>query len=216
MATEQTPVDIEVTFRHVDSERRARGYALKKLSGPIYSLPNLRSALVEIDLEHTRPADQRYKVQVTLVTNGSLLRVEDRGRYANLAIDRVHDLLERRLRNWKGKVYFERRRQRAAYEEKAIAQMEAARLLPEDRTSLIVRRKSHEMKPMFPEDAVEQMELLGHDFFLFINAETCQYNVLYHRKDGGYGLIEPTIKGVVPPQMTGSIEETPGTASSAK
>lgn len=193
MAIQQRPVDIDFTIRHLEGEETVKEYALKRLSKPIYSLPNLRSASVEIDFENTRPADQRYKVQVTIALNGSLLRAEHWGRYANLTIDRVHDLLERRIRSWKGKVYFERRRQAAAYGEKEIAQREAARLLSEDKTSLIVRRKSHEMKPLFPEDAIEQMEMLGHDFFFFRNAGTDQYNVVYRRKAGGYGLIEPAI-----------------------
>jgi putative sigma-54 modulation protein len=58
-----------------------------------------------------------------------------------------------------------------------------------------VRVKGHETKPMNPEDAVEQMELLGHDFFFFLNEETRQHNVVYRRKAGGYGLIEPAPAG---------------------
>jgi len=191
MDTQQTSIDIKFTFRHVQDEEKVKEYGLKRLNRPISSLSGLRSASVEIDFEHTRPADQRYKVQVTVALDGSVLRVEDRGRYANQAIDRVHDLLQRRIRNWKGKVYFESRRQVAAYQEKEATTMEDARLLPEDRSGLILRRKIHATKPMFPEDAVGEMDLLGHDFFFFVNAGTGQHNVLYRRKDGGYGLIEP-------------------------
>jgi putative sigma-54 modulation protein len=68
---------------------------------------------------------------------------------------------------------------------------EATKLPPEDKGDLIVRKKSHEIKPMFVEDAIEQMEMLGHDFFFFLNAETEQYNVVYRRRAGGYGWIVP-------------------------
>ena len=64
----------------------------------------------------------------------------------------------------------------------------------EDETSAIVRTKRFRMRPMHAEEAVEQMELLGHDFFLFFNAETEELNLLYRRRDGNYGLIEPDLK----------------------
>lgn len=86
-------------------------------------------------------------------------------------------------------MYFERRRAGTAQNEAELT--EAARLPPEDKQGLIVRKKSHEIKPMFIEDAIEQMEMLGHDFFFFLNAETEQYSVVYRRKAGGYGWIIP-------------------------
>ncbi|MCI0437977.1 MAG: HPF/RaiA family ribosome-associated protein [Chloroflexi bacterium] len=200
MAIETTPVEIQMTFRHIESASAVRDYALKKLGKAVHSLPNLRAASVEITFEDTRPLEQRYVVQVTLEANGTLLRVEDRGPDATTTIDRVHDLLDRRIKDWKGRVYFTRRREIAAREE--VARMEATALPPEDRSGLIVRAKSYETKPMLPEDAVEQMELLGHDFYFFLNADTGQHNVIYRRKAGGYGLIEPAIREL--PRTTGA------------
>lgn len=194
MAIQTAPVEIQVTLRNVEGAERVREYVLKKLSKGIFSLPNLRAALVEVSFEHTRPAEKRYVVEVTVTANGTMLRVEDRGPNVLATIDSVHDLLERRIRDWKGKVYFERRRETAAYKEEVALQ--ATALPPEDKTGLIVRMKSHELKPLFPEDAIEQMELLGHDFFFFLNAATGQHNVVYRRKAGGYGLIEPAIPSV--------------------
>ena len=191
MDNSTVPVGIEVTLRHIESAPIIKKYAQDKLDKVIHSLPNLRSASVEITFEHTRPAGKQYVVQVTLAANGTLLRAEDQGPSPQAAIDSVHDLLERRIRDWKGRVYFQRRRESAAYRE--AVETEATRRRPEDQTSRIVRMKSHDVKPMFPEDAIEQMELLGHDFLFFLNAETSQYNVLYRRKAGGYGLIEPAL-----------------------
>jgi len=193
MAIQDQPAEIEVTVRGVEGDTAITAYAQQRLERIIRSLPNLRSARVEVVFEHTRPVDQRYDVQVTLAANGTQIRVEDRGRQPNATIDRVHDLLERRIRDWKGRVYYSRRRERAAYKE-AVA-TETARLLPEDKSALIVRVKGHETKPMSPEEAVEAMELLGHDFFFFLNGETGIHNVVYRRREGGYGLIEPAAAG---------------------
>ena len=183
MSTDPAEVDIEFTFRHVDSAAAVKEYALKRLGKTIRSLPNLRTASVEITFENTRPVEDRNVVQVTLAVKRTVLRVEDAGPDVRTAIDSVHDRLERRVRDWKGRVYFTRRQKAASH--KQTVQMEATRLPPEDKTGLIERVKSYETKPMFPEDAVEQMELLGHDFFLFLNGESGRHNVVYRRKAGG-------------------------------
>jgi hypothetical protein len=78
----------------------------------------------------------------------------------------TYDVLKRRFRDWKGLVYHERRREGTAQKEAELT--EATKLPPEDKGDLIVRKKSHEIKPMFVEDAIEQMEMLGHDFFFFL------------------------------------------------
>lgn len=187
MTNESAPV--EVTFRNMEPENRVKDYIDHKLGEPIRSIPNLRWASVEVSFEDTKAAEQRYVVQVTLAANGAQLRAEDRGPDPLPAIDRTHDLLQRRIRDWKGHVYFDKRQQAAEYKE--MLEMEAASLPPEDKSDLIVRVKGHEVEPMAPEDAAVQMELLGHDFFFFLNSDTDQYNVVYRRKAGGYGLIEP-------------------------
>ena len=197
MSLNETPVDINVSFRHIQSSDSVKEYVLKRLSATINSLPNLRAAYVEITFEQTRPADSRYVVEVTLTADGTSLRGEERGRDAYSTIDSVHDTLERRIRDWKGRVYLERHREGSAF--KDTTELEATALPPEDKGDLIMRMKSHETKPLFPEDAIEQMELLGHDFFFFLNADTNSHNVLYRRKAGGYGLIEPALAGVSTP-----------------
>lgn len=187
MTTESTP--LEITFRHMDANDGIKEYIAHKLDETIRSLPHLRWASVEVTYEGTRSAEQRYVVEVNVAANGAQIRAEDRGPDPRAAVDLVHDLLQRRVRDWKGHVYYEKRQEGSAYKD-AVA-TDRASLLPEDKTGFIVRVKGHDVKPMFPEDAVEQMELLGHDFFFFQNAETERYNVIYRRKAGGYGLIEP-------------------------
>ena len=187
MTTESTP--LEITFRHMEANDGIKEYIRDKLDETIRSLPQLRRASIEITHEGTRSAEQRYVVEVTVAASGAQLRAEDRGPDPRAAIDLVQDLLQRRVRDWKGRIYYEKRQEGAAFKD-AVA-TDRASLPPEDKTGLIVRIKGHDVKPMFPEDAVEQMELLGHDFYFFQNAETEQYNVIYRRFAGGYGLIEP-------------------------
>ncbi len=196
MAIVEKPAEITVTLRGIEPKERVKEYALDKLEKKIRLVPNLRAATVEVTFEHTRPKEKRYCVQVTASADGSVLRVEDRGADTFTTIDAVHDLLERRVRDWKGRVYFERRRETAAIKEAVID--ETTRLRKDDQTGRIVRMKSHEIKPSFPEDAIDEMEMLGHDFFFFLNADTGQYNVVYRRKVGGYGLIEPALPRLGP------------------
>ena len=126
------------------------------------------------------------------------MRAEDSGESADAAIDRVHDVLARRIRDWRGRTYETRRQQAASH--KIELEREGTRSLPDDRSDLVVRVKSHETKPLFVEDAVEHMNLLGHNFF-FLDAESGQHNVVYRRKAGGYGLIQPAIEEFEPRAM---------------
>ncbi len=168
---------------------------LNKLTRVVRALPAVKRASVEVTYEASRPRHQQYIVQATLTVGSTLLRAEEMGPDPRSTIDSVRDVLERRIRDWKGRVYFQGRRERAALKELSIAQ--AARraddepVADDEPAGEIPRIKSHESKPMFPEDATEQMELLGHDFFLFLNAESGQHNVVCRRKKGGYGVIEP-------------------------
>jgi putative sigma-54 modulation protein len=191
MTVEIGAVDIEVSFRKGDNVLQVREYALKRLSKVINSLPNLVKASVEISVEQAGSADRRCAVQATLSAKGTLLRAEDHGPDAMSAIDSVHDVLARRIRDRKRRLY-QAKRKKAARHKDAVG-METARTLPDESPDLVTRIKSHETKPLFTEDAIEQMDLLGHDFFFFLNAETGQHNVVYRRKGGGYGLIQPAI-----------------------
>jgi putative sigma-54 modulation protein len=189
MSTGTMRPDVKIILRHVDPPESVREYAMIKLGETIYSVPGLRSVSVEITYEATAAEEQRYVVQVTLAANGNTIRVEERGPDVQTTTNVTYDVLGRRFRDWKGLVYHERRREGTAQKEAEFA--EATKLPPEDKGDLIVRKKSHEIKPMSVEDAIEQMEMLGHDFFFFLNAETEQYNVVYRRRAGGYGWIVP-------------------------
>lgn len=125
-----------------------------------------------------------HRVEVTIPIDGMILRGEETTGDMYASVDLVVDKLEKQMEKYKGKL---RRRRVMASDQFA----EDA--LPEsgEEEFLIVRTKRFALKPMAPEEAVMQMNLLGHSFFVFANAEDQQVNVVYKRKDGNYGLIEP-------------------------
>ncbi len=133
--------------------------------------------------------------EVTLQAAGHLLRAEERSNDIYASLDSVVDKLDRQLRRHKGR-FSRKGRGTNEEEESAVIEPPASEAEPEEpieEASLprVVRTKKFVMKPMSIEEAVLQMELLGHDFFMFTNAETENINVLYRRKDGDLGLIEP-------------------------
>jgi ribosome-associated translation inhibitor RaiA len=200
-SNEPNAVEIEVTFRNFGSTPQTKEYALTRLDKVVRSLPNLTGAAVEIRFDRNAPEDSGVVVQATLAARGTLLRAEDSGINATSAIDRVHDILSRRIRDWKGRKHSSRRRGAAklndALEVEAAAGDDGATesaVEPEEAADTIVRMKIHETKPLFVEDAVEEMNLVGHDFYFFLNAETERHCVVYRRKAGGYGLIQPNVE----------------------
>jgi|SaaInl7_135m_RNA_FD_contig_21_3436418_length_1540_multi_19_in_0_out_0_3 putative sigma-54 modulation protein len=200
LTNEPNAVEIEVTFRNFGITPQAKEYALKRLDKVVRSLPNLAGAAVEIRFDRNAPEESAVVVQATLSAKGTLLRAEDSGINATAAIDRVHDILSRRIRDWKGRKHASRRRdaarRRDALEVEAAAADDGvteSEIEPGDADN-IVRMKIHETKPLFVEDAVEEMNLVGHDFYFFLNAETERHCVVYRRKAGGYGLIQPNVE----------------------
>ena len=127
----------------------------------------------------------RQKVEVTIPVKGSTIRAEQDSNDMYVSIDLVEELIERQIKKYKTKI-IDKKQSASAFSDTFI-QEEAE---PEE-TINIVRTKRFAMKPMDPEEACLQMELLGHNFFMFLNAETEQINLVYKRKANSYGLIEP-------------------------
>ena len=129
---------------------------------------------------------ERQKIEVTIPVKGNIIRSEQVSDDMYVSIDLVEEVIERQLRKYKNKL-LDKHQEGGDFRSEFMA--EEADL--DDGEIKIVRTKRFGMKPMFPEDACVQMELLGHNFFVFSNAETDEVNVVYKRKDGAYGLIEP-------------------------
>ena len=128
---------------------------------------------------------ERQKIEVTIPMKGSIIRSEQVSNDMYVSIDLVKEILERQLKKYKKKLTD--KKQNALSFSQAFLEKDEE----EDEEIKIVRTKRFDIKPMYPEDACIQMELLGHDFFVFCNAETDQINVVYKRKGNTYGLIEP-------------------------
>ena len=135
-------------------------------------------------------------VEVTVRARGSVIRVAEHGADMYAAIDTAADKVTRQLRKFKTKVVDNRQQGPSAAEVAPVERVEdlAALLLPEEEDNLLVREKVIDITPMTEEQALVQTDLLGHDFYVFENATTGLINVVYHRKNGGYGIIKPKIE----------------------
>ena len=128
---------------------------------------------------------ERQKIEVTIPVKGNIIRSEQVSNDMYVYIDLVEEVIERHMLKYKNKII-------EKHKEGGIFQQEFIETEEEDPEEIkIIRTKHFGMKPMYPEDACIQMELLGHNFFVFCNAETEEVNVVYKRKGNTYGLIEP-------------------------
>ena len=128
---------------------------------------------------------ERQKIEVTIPVKGNIIRSEHVSNDMYVSIDLVEEVIERQLRKYIRKIVD--KKQEGGNFQKAYIENDYM----EDEEIRIIRSKKFGMKPMFPEDACVQMELLGHNFYVFRNAETDEVNVVYKRKGNTYGLIEP-------------------------
>ena len=130
---------------------------------------------------------ERQKIEVTIPTKGHTIRAEEVSSDMYVSIDLVEETLERQLIKYRNKIISKKMNAAASFKAEYLEEQ-----VEEDEEEIkIVRSKRYDLKPMYPEDACIQMELLGHDFFVFVNAETDEVSVVYKRKGNTYGIIEP-------------------------
>ena len=187
---------MELIFKahHQHLDEPFKDYARRRLDRLSRYLPTVREAVLELRKENTRAAEQRYVVQVTVNSNGTWLRAEERAAEPRTAVDLASDALGRQIRRHKDRTY----RSGHAGHQRARATVREPLLdeLPEDDEDglilgHVVREKRFPIQVMSVEEAAEQMELLGHSFFLFFDGDESRYALLYRRRDGDYGLIRP-------------------------
>ena len=180
-------MELRIIGKNIELIPTVRRYIERKLGKINRHLPNIIESKVEISEEKTRSRQQRFIVRVTVAGSGTLFHGEGKGEDLFTAIDRVAEVITRQLEHHKGKRYEKGRNgsfARAEFSEEAEA---------DTPTRKVVKVKRFAVKPMSVSEAADQMELLGHDFFLFFNADTEELNLIYRRKDGNYGLIEPEL-----------------------
>ena len=142
----------------------------------------------ETDVNVTLSVEKdRQKIEVTIPTKGHTIRAEEVSNDMYVSIDLVEETLERQLLKYRTKIISKKLNAAANFKAEYLEEQ-----IEEDEEEVkIVRSKRYDLKPMYPEDACIQMELLGHDFFVFVNAESDEVCVVYKRKGNTYGIIEP-------------------------
>ena len=180
-----------VKGKNLDVPDAVRQYAERKMRRLERLLDDRTDAILEISVEHHKSADDSRIAEVTLVIDGQTLRGRADAISYEAAIDDVVDKVERRAVDHREKP---RVRARGS-EEKGILSRIADGTADGGRERRVVKSKRFAIQPMFEEDAIAEMESLGHAFFVFVNAESERVNVLYRRRDGDFGLIEPIVAG---------------------
>jgi putative sigma-54 modulation protein len=181
---------VTVKGKNVHVTDTLKSYAEKKLQKLNKYFSNIKDAQVTQSIQRNW-----HIVEVQLEGDGVFLRGEERSADMYASIDAVVEKLERQVKRFKGKLMQHPRPAEEAVVEEAEREEAAAEEEEETEEGLpnIVKTKRFAIKPMTAEEAAMQMELINHDFFVFLNQETEQVNVLYRRKDGNYGLIEPEV-----------------------
>lgn len=175
-------MDLELQVRHFDLTDTVRDYVERKVGRMDRYLPDIKVTRVELGRAMRRSQGEVYTAQVTTWVDSSILRAEEMNADLFAAIDLASDKLHRQIERYKGK-RLERRHE--------VKRMETTVDEPlEEGVQTVVRRKRFQLLPMSEDEAIEQLDLLGHDFFLYFNADSGATSILYRRKDGQLGLIE--------------------------
>ncbi|MCZ2126435.1 MAG: ribosome-associated translation inhibitor RaiA [Anaerolineales bacterium] len=182
---------VEIQTRQIRLTERIEDHVSKKAGNLDHYLPAIEHARVELShYKAARDVNDRNAAQITVFGKGFVLRSEERADEALSAFDKALDNMQRQIERYKGKKYHGRGDGRSAREV-------AEEIIDEgtgEPSPLFAKRKKFVLSPMTAEEALMQMQDLGHDnFFIFFDAETSKVNVLYRRRNGSYGLIEPEL-----------------------
>ncbi|MFD2609697.1 ribosome hibernation-promoting factor, HPF/YfiA family [Deinococcus taklimakanensis] len=182
----------KLSGRNVEVTDAMRDYVQEKLSRLDRYNDQITDARVTLTVRDVRDADRRNRVEVQLNVPHGIIRAEEHHQDMYAAIDRASDVLERQLRKFKTR-YMKQRGEALPTPEPGPAEADVNAGLDDvgEFRPEIVRQKRFDLRPMSPEDAVAQMEALGHDFYVFTSMATGRAAVVYRRRDGHYGLIEP-------------------------
>jgi putative sigma-54 modulation protein len=189
-----------VKGKNIEVPDRVRAYAERKLHRLDRMLDDRSDAIVELSNEQHRSVADAHIAEVTLVIDGQTLRSHASGPSYQAALDTVVDKVERQTVNHKQKPRVRSR----PIEEKDLLRRLADGTSDPGRERRVVKTKRFAIEPMFEEDAIAAMDDLGHSFFVFVNAENENLAILYRRKGGDYGVIEPIVAGDYTPGRNGS------------
>jgi putative sigma-54 modulation protein len=180
-------MEFKIKSRNMDLNNELKDRAEKKIKDKMLKyFDKIIKIEVELTLEKNPKIALNNLIEVTVFTGGEVLRAESSGSDMFEAIDKVSNKLERLIKRFRDKLI---QRGRKGYE----SRISSGANVEKELKKMIVKTKTFTLKPIAPEEAVIQMELLGHDFFVFISSETGETAVVYKRKDKNYGLIEPVV-----------------------
>lgn len=179
-------MQIIVKGKNLEITEALREYALEKVGKVEKYLDRILKTEIEMSVERNPKIADSQVVEVTIFSSGPIIRAKESAEDMYQAIDLVSNKLERQARKVKRKLIDRSHHVKNPFKE-SLHELEEE----EEVERVIVKTKSFPLKPMVAEEACLQMDLLGHDFYVFINADTEETNVVYRRKDGNYGLIEP-------------------------
>jgi putative sigma-54 modulation protein len=177
---------LQVKGRNLEITDSIRSYAEQKLAKLNRQLGDATLAELELAVEKNPSIAANQVAEITVWTKGPTLRVREASQDMRASIDQLTEKLVRQVRHYRDK-----RSYRGSRNSNVPVDEGAPAMADDELEQQIVKTKTFPDKQMTPEEAVLQLELIGHDFFVFRNADSGEINVVYRRKDGGYGLIEP-------------------------
>jgi putative sigma-54 modulation protein len=186
---EEAPVRLQVKGKNVEVSDSLKTYAQEKLGKLDRHLNDAARLELELAIEKNPSISENQIAEGTIWTKGPVLRARESSPDMRASIDMLVEKLERQARRYRDK----RRRSSARGSAATALAAESFPVVADEESPVIVKTKQFAVKPMTPEEAVLQLELIGHDFFVFQNAETTDVNVVYRRRDGNFGLIEPQL-----------------------
>jgi putative sigma-54 modulation protein len=184
---QEAPVRLQVKGRNVEVNESLRTYAQEKLGKLGKHLNDGARLELELAVEKNPSISENQVAEGTIWTKGPVLRARESSQDMRASIDLLAEKLERQAQRYREK------RRRGPGRTNAEPDGDTIPVVQDEESPVIVKTKQFAVKPMTPEEAVLQLELIGHDFFVFQNADTNEVNVVYRRRDGNYGLIEPQI-----------------------
>lgn len=177
--------------RDIKLNNRLRDHIGRKTARLERYMPNIADLRVDVAAQNARNASERQIAQLTLRdSHGTILRAEERHADIFAAVDMVVDKMYRQIKRYRDKR--SRQRRRTTITDIVMDPLpDEVEQMPDHADPIIVRRKSFPVQMMSPDEAIEQMSLLGHDFYMFLNEEDDLMTVVYMRRDGAYGLLQP-------------------------
>jgi putative sigma-54 modulation protein len=180
-------VRLQVKGKNVDVTDSLKNYALQKLGKLEKHLNDAARLELELQVEKNPSISANQVAEATIWTKGPVLRARESSSDMKASIDLLVEKLERQARRYRDK------RRRGPARGNNNQSGEGIPVVSAEEAPVIVKTKQFAVKPMTPEEAVLQLDLIGHDFFVFQNADSDDVNVVYRRRDGNYGLIEPQV-----------------------